>query len=295
MAAPLATSAEIGVIGGSGFYEMTELADVTTVEVSTPFGTPTSPLTVGTLGGRRVAFLSRHAHGHRLLPGELPAQANIHALKQLGVERVLAVSAVGSLSEDIAPQHAVVPDQIIDRTRGRASTFFGDGMVAHVGFADPFCPDLGTVLAEASVGSGVPTHRGGTLIVIEGPAFSTRAESRLYRSWDAAIIGMTALPEAKLAREAELCYAGLCLVTDYDVWHETEADVTATAVVENLRANVAHARGIVAATVAEIAGRPRTCACRDALATALVTPKELVPVETRRRLSLLLDRYWGPA
>lgn len=295
MTAPLGPSAEIGVIGGSGFYEMDELTEVTTVELSTPFGSPTSPLTIGTLGGRRVAFLARHGHGHRLLPSELPAHANIHALKQLGVERVLAVSAVGSLSEDIAPQHAVVPDQIIDRTRGRDSTFFGDGMVAHVGFADPFCPDLGAALVEASTASGVPTHRGGTLIVIEGPAFSTRAESRLYRSWDAAIIGMTALPEAKLAREAELCYASLCLVTDYDVWHETEADVTATAVVENLRANVAHAHGIVAATVAAVAGLPGSCSCREALATALVTPKELVPIETRRRLSLLLDRYWGPA
>lgn len=295
MTAPRGLSAEIGVIGGSGFYEMTELADVITVDVSTPFGAPTSPQTIGTLAGRRVAFIARHGRGHRLLPSELPAHANIHALKQLGVREVIAVSAVGSLSEEIAPQHAVVPDQLIDRTRGRRSTFFGDGMVAHVGFADPFCPELGAVLADACLVAGVPAHRGGTLVVIEGPAFSTRAESWLYRSWGASIIGMTALPEAKLAREAELCYASLSLVTDYDVWHETEADVTADAVVQTLSANVGHARSVVAAAIATIGDRRRECACGDALATALVTPQELVPIETRRRLSVLLDRYWGPA
>lgn len=288
-------SAHLGVIGGSGFYELSELSDVETVEISTPFGAPTSPLTIGTLAGRRIAFLARHGYGHRLLPSELPAHANIHALKQLGVERVIAVSAVGSLREEIAPRHAVVPDQLIDRTRGRESTFFGGGMVAHVGFADPFCPDLSATLADAGHDAGVSTHRGGTLVVIEGPAFSTRAESRLYRSWDAAIIGMTALPEAKLAREAELCYASLSLVTDYDVWHETEADVTATAVVETLQANVVHARGIVAETIARLGPRRRECGCGDALAAALVTPEELVPIETRRRLALLLSRYWGRA
>lgn len=295
MTAARGKAAEIGVIGGSGFYELRELSDIDTVEVSTPFGAPTSPLTIGTLAGRRVAFISRHGHGHRLLPSELPTHANIHALKQVGVERVIAVSAVGSLREEIAPQHAVIPDQLIDRTRGRASTFFGDGMVAHVGFADPFCGDLSAALGTASVDAGLHTHRGGTLVVIEGPAFSTRAESQLYRAWGASIIGMTALPEAKLAREAELCYASLSLVTDYDVWHETEADVTATAVVENLQANVAHARGIVADTIARLAPRRSDCGCGDALAAALVTPAELVPIETRRRLGLLLDRYWGRA
>jgi 5'-methylthioadenosine phosphorylase len=288
-------TAETGVIGGSGFYDIEGLTDTRTVEVSTPFGSPSSPVTLGTLHGHRVAFLARHDRGHRMLPSELPALANMHAMKQLGVRQVIAVSAVGSLSEDIAPRHAVVPDQLIDRTRGRRSTFFGDGMVAHVGLADPFCPELSRLLATESERAGVTTHEGGTMIVMEGPAFSTRAESRLYRSWGAAIIGMTALPEAKLAREAELCYASLCLVTDYDVWHETEADVSADTVGQNLQANVANGRRIVAGVVQAIEGRARDCACGDALASALVTAPDEVPHVTRRRLDLLLHRYWGPA
>ncbi len=288
-------TAETGVIGGSGFYNLDGLTDVRTLEVSTPFGSPSSPITLGTLHGHRVAFVARHDRGHRLLPSELPALANVHALKQLGVRQVLSISAVGSLSEDVAPQHAVVPDQVIDRTRGRRSTFFGDGIVAHVGFADPFCPEVARVLATESEHAGITTHEGGTMIVIDGPAFSTRAESRLYRSWGAAVIGMTALPEAKLAREAELCYASLSLVTDYDVWHETEADVSADAVVVNLQANVAHAQRVVASALGALADRPRACGCGDALATALVTPPDQVPPATRRRLDLLLRRYWGPA
>lgn len=294
MQLPPDVSAEIGVIGGSGFYAIDGLTDVRTVDVTTPFGSPSSTITLGTLDGRRLAFLARHDQGHRLLPSELPAHANIHALKQLGVRRVFAVSAVGSLRQEIAPLHVVVPDQLIDRTRGRRSTFFGDGLVAHVGFADPFCPELSEALVAASNAAEVATHAGGTLVVIEGPAFSTRAESTLYRSWGASIIGMTSLPEAKLAREAELCYASLSLVTDYDVWRETEADVSADTVVQNLQANVANARRIVAAAVAAVGGE-RTCGCGDALSSALITPRELVPIATRRRLSLLLERYWGPA
>ena len=289
----MSAQAEIGVIGGSGFYEMEGLTESERVQVPTPFGDPSSPFTVGALHGRRVAFLSRHAEGHRMLPAEVPARANIYAFKLLGVRRVLAVSAVGSLQQHIEPLHAVVPDQIIDRTRGRASTFFGEGLVAHIGFADPFCPDLSTWLAAAGDGAGAVTHHGGTMIVIEGPAFSTRAESELYRSWGADVIGMTALPEAKLAREAELCYGSLCLVTDYDVWHEHEEDVTAGLILTNLRQNVELARKIVGATVAGLSDE-RECECGDALGSALVTAPARVPVETRRRLAALLQRYWGP-
>ena len=289
----MSAQAEIGVIGGSGFYELGGLTESERVQVPTPFGDPSSPFTIGALHGRRVAFLSRHDEGHRVLPADVPARANIYALKLLGVRRVLAVSAVGSLQQHIEPLHAVVPDQIIDRTRGRASTFFGEGLVAHIGFADPFCPDLSTRLAAAGEEAGAVTHRGGTMMVIEGPAFSTRAESELYRSWGAHVIGMTALPEARLAREAELCYSSLCLVTDYDVWHEHEQDVTANLILANLRQNVELARKIVGATVAGLSDE-RECECGDALGSALVTAPERVPVETRRRLAALLERYWGP-
>jgi 5'-methylthioadenosine phosphorylase len=265
------------------------------VHVPTPWGEPSSPVTLGVLSGRRVAFLARHDEGHRLLPSELPARANIYALKRLGVRRVLAVSAVGSLRVEIAPLHAVVPDQLIDRTRGRTSTFFGDGIVAHVAFADPFCPDLSRALVAASTAQGVTAHRGGTLVVIDGPAFSTRAESHLYRSWGASIIGMTAVPEAKLAREAELCYASLCFSTDYDVWHESAEDVTVELVLANLAKNTEHAKAIVAHTIEALDASPPPCDCGDALATALVTAPERVPAATRRRLDVLLARYWGTA
>ena len=289
----MSAQAEIGVIGGSGFYEMEGLTELERVQVPTPFGNPSSLFTIGALHGRRVAFLSRHNEGHRVLPAELPARANIYALKLLGVRRVLAVSAVGSLQQHIEPLHAVVPDQVIDRTRGRASTFFGDGLVAHITFADPFCPDLAARLAAAGKEAGAVMHHGGTLVVIEGPAFSTRAESALYRSWGADVIGMTALPEAKLAREAELCYGSLCFATDYDVWREHEQDVTADLIFANLRQNVALARKIVGATVAGLSDECE-CECGDALGSALVTAPERVPVETRRRLAALLERHWGP-
>ena len=287
--------AEIGVIGGTGVYELAGLSDVARLRMDTPFGAPSSAVMIGTLHDRRVAFISRHDEGHRILPSELPAHANIHAFKALGVQQVLTVSAVGSLREELAPRHAVVPDQLIDRTRGRRSSFFGDGLVAHIGFADPFDPTLCEALAAGAEAAGVTTHRGGTLVVMEGPAFSTRAESALYRSWGASIIGMTALPEAKLAREAELCYGSLCLVTDYDVWHETEDDVSSELILENLRANTDNAKQAVSHAIASLDRSLPDCECRDGLGGALITPQELVPIETRRRLGLLTERYWGPA
>ena len=285
--------AEFAVIGGSGFYDMPGLDATEQIDIETPWGEPSSPVTLGTLHGRRVAFLARHGEGHRLLPVEVPSWANIYALKTLGVERVLTISAVGSLQEQIEPRHAVVPDQLLDRTRGRPSSFFGGGAVAHVAFADPFCPDLSTALGDAADAEGVTAHRGGTLVVIEGPAFSTRAESTLYRSWGGSIIGMTALPEAKLAREAELCYASLCLVTDYDVWHEREQDVTAELILANLQQNVSRASAVVSKLIAGFG--ETNCRCRDALGEALVTPPDRVPALTRRRLEALVTRYWGPA
>ncbi|MBI5283695.1 MAG: S-methyl-5'-thioadenosine phosphorylase [Chloroflexi bacterium] len=285
------TSARLAVIGGSGFYEMDGITDVETVGIDTPFGATSDAIVVGTLEGVRTAFLPRHGIGHRILPGEIPQRANIWALATLGVEHVLSVSAVGSLKEEVAPLHMVVPDQLIDRTRGaRPSTFFGRGIVAHIGFDEPFCPALSGALFEAASASGVTSHRGGTCVVIEGPAFSTRAESELYRSWGADVIGMTALPEAKLAREAGMCYAMLACVTDYDTWHESHDAVSVEMIVGNLRRNVAIARRIVAA-VARALPAARTCTCADALATAIITPLDIVPEETTRDLAPILARY----
>ena len=282
-------TADVAVIGGSGFYEMEGLTEVEEVRLDTPFGPPSDALVIGTLAGRRVAFLPRHGTGHRLLPTEIPVRANVWALKALGVHHIISVSAVGSLREELAPTHFVVPDQIIDRTRGRAATFFGEGLVAHIPFADPFCPHLSQLLAEAGGAAGATVHRGGTYVVMEGPAFSTRAESHLYRSWGAALIGMTALPEAKLAREAEICYAQLAAVTDYDVWHESQEDVTADLILATLRANVETAKRIVRLAVAGLA--PCGDACTNALATALVTPFHLVPEATKQRLRPIIARY----
>jgi len=278
------------VIGGSGFYQMDGLSDVEDVRIDTPFGLPSDNLVIGTLAGERVAFLPRHGVGHRILPSEIPARANIHALKQLGVEFILSVSAVGSLREDIEPLHMVVPDQLIDRTRGRASTFFGEGIVAHITFADPFCPELRALLAEATSEAGGTVHRGGTLVVIEGPAFSTRAESNLYRSWGADIIGMTALPEAKLAREAEICYAILACSTDYDVWHDTHEDVSAEMIVANLLRNVQLSRNAVSLALQRLPDI-RNCGCPHALRDAIVTGLELVPEEVKRRLAPIIGTY----
>lgn len=285
--------AEIGIIGGSGLYTLPGLDGARRLHVPTPFGDPSSAVVTGMLQGRRVAFIARHDEGHRLLPGELPSQANIYALKRLGVECVIAVSAVGSLQKQYQPLHVVIPDQLIDRTRGRPATFFGDGIVAHVGMADPFCAEVGARLAAAGSAAGVTVHRGGTLVVIEGSAFSTRAESELYRSWGAAIIGMTALPEATLAREAELCYTPLCFVTDYDVWRAQSEDVSADLVATTLAQNVQHAHAVLSATVRDLPPA-RDCICGHALDGAILTPAEHVPPGTRRRLAPLLDRVWGP-
>ena len=271
---------------------MEGLADVQKLRIDTPFGPPSDFIMLGNLDGERVAFLPRHGIGHRLLPSDVPARANIYALKTLGVEFLISVSAVGSLREDIEPLHMVVPDQLIDRTRGRPSTFFGEGLVAHVSFADPFCQELTGLLASTTRQAGAEVHRGGTYVVIEGPAFSTRAESNLYRSWGADVIGMTALPEAKLAREAEMCYAILACATDYDCWHDTHEDVTADMIVANLMKNV----GVSGEAVRLALGRlpaDRRCGCQQALQDALVTRIDLVPTATRQKLAPLIARHAG--
>lgn len=285
------SSAEIGIIGGSGLYAFEGLEDQRSLEIDTPYGKPSGPIVTGALSHRRVAFVPRHGEGHRIGPSEIPARANIWALKSLGVERVISVSAVGSLQEGIHPLDFVIPDQLIDRTRARQNTFFGDGVVAHVPFADPVCPGLGEATAKALEASGAAVTRGGTCVVMEGPAFSTRAESFLYRSWGASVIGMTALPEAKLAREAELCYAVMAAVTDYDSWHETEADVTVAAVVANLERNVATAqRGIAALLGARLP--ERRCPCPGALDHAIITSADAIPPERKEALSVIAGRHF---
>ncbi len=281
--------ARIGVIGGTGLYDM-PLDNRREVELDTPFGAPSDAITIGDIEGVAVAFLPRHGRGHRILPTDIPARANIHALKQLGVERVVSVSAVGSLREEIAPLHLVVPDQLIDRTSMRERTFFGDGLAAHVAFADPFCPALSERLAAAAGATGATVHRGGAFVVMEGPAFSTRAESHIHRSWGASIIGMTALPEAKLVREAEMCYATLACATDYDVWRESGDHVTVEMVIANLQRNADTSRETLRRLVPSLTGE-RGCACGDALAAAIVTPRELVPQETIDRLGPIISRY----
>lgn len=282
--------ARVAVIGGSGLYQIEGLSDIEEVKVNTPFGEPSDVIVIGTLSGVRVAFLPRHGRGHRISPSELPVRANIYALKSLGVERIISVSAVGSLKEEIAPLHLVIPDQLIDRTRGRASTFFGGGIVAHVGMAEPFCPVLSRVLYEAAGRTGATVHFGGTYVVIEGPQFSTKAESRLYRSWGADIIGMTALPEAKLAREAEICYATLALVTDYDVWHAEEQAVSVELVVANLLKNVQVAKEVIKRSVALVPAE-RDCPCATALQNAIITSPEYIPEKLKADLRLLIGKY----
>lgn len=282
--------ASIAIIGGSGLYEMEGLTDIEEVRLSTPFGEPSDAIVIGTFAGTRVAFLPRHGRGHRFSPSELPVQANIFALKLLGVERIISVSAVGSLREEIRPLDLVVPDQLIDRTKGRPNSFFGRGLVAHVGFADPFCPDLSAWLYQAATETGRTVHRGGTYVVIEGPLFSTRAESHLYRSWGASIIGMTALPEAKLAREAEMCYATLACATDYDVWHESEEPVTVEMVVANLLKNVETSKEVLRRLIPRIPPQ-RTCPCANALANAIITAPNVIPAHIKRELAPLIARY----
>ncbi|MBF8266794.1 MAG: S-methyl-5'-thioadenosine phosphorylase [Dehalococcoidia bacterium] len=282
--------ARIGVIGGTGLYQMEGLKDVEEVFPDTPFGKPSDAIVTGTLGGVGVAFLPRHGRGHRFFPSEIPARANIYALKALGVERVISVSAVGSLREEIRPLDMVIPDQLIDRTMGRVSTFFGDGIAAHVGLAEPFCPVLREALYGGASRGGATAHPQGTYVVIEGPQFSTRAESRLYRSWGADVIGMTALPEAKLAREAEMCYATLACSTDYDCWHESETPVTVEMIVENLNRNTALSKAILGDVIPRISGN-RDCPCGSALGNAIITARDQMPPDTRRRLALLIDKY----
>jgi 5'-methylthioadenosine phosphorylase len=282
--------AELAIIGGSGFYQMEGLSDRREVRCRTPFGDPSDAVVLGTLGGRRVAFLPRHGIGHRLLPGEVPSQANIYALKTLGVERIVAINAVGSLREEITPRDLAVPDQLIDRTRWRASTFFGRGLVAHISFAEPFCPVLRQVLLECAREAGATVHDGGTCVVVEGPQFSTKAEANLYRSQGANLVGMTSLPEAKLAREAEICYASLCCVTDYDVWHESYGTVSAEMILANLALNSKTAEKVVI-LAAQGLPRGRDCACADALSNALVTSPDLVPAETKKELAPIIGKY----
>ena len=287
------TTARIGIIGGSGLYQMPELKEVEEVSVDTPFGRPSDSFIVGTLEGERVAFLPRHGRGHRLLPTELPFRANIYALKLLGVERILSASAVGSLQERYAPLDMVIPEQFFDRTRARAreSTFFGDGIVAHITFAHPVCAHLGDVLEESCRAAEVNVHRGGTYLCMEGPAFSTKAESNVYRQWGMDVIGMTNLQEAKLAREAEICYATLALVTDYDCWHEGHDAVSVEAVVEYLNKNVRNAQVIMREAVGRLARAERACACGSALKNAIFTPPDLWPEPTTKRLEAIIKKY----
>jgi 5'-methylthioadenosine phosphorylase len=281
---------KIAFIGGSGLYDIDGMENRREVTVETPFGDPSDAVVVGEINGVEAAFLPRHGRGHRFSPTEIPVKANIYALKSLGVERVVSVSAVGSLKEHIKPLDLVVPDQIIDRTRRRSDTFFGDGIVAHVGFADPFCNELRRIAFESASLEDVDCHDGGTYLVIEGPQFSTRAESAVYRSWGANVIGMTALPEAKLAREAELCYTTLAFVTDYDVWHDTEEEVTVEMVIQNLTHNVATAQGIIRRMLAEIPDN-RTCGCESALKNAVITSRELITKDAQNRLGILVNKY----
>ena len=286
-------SAKIGIIGGSGLYQMPELSDVKEVEVDTPFGRPSDAFFIGTLENNRVAFLPRHGRGHRFTPTEVPFRANIYAMKLLGVERILSASAVGSLQEQYAPLDMVIPDQFFDRTRARAreSTFFGEGIVAHVTFAHPVCDELGDLLEESCKVADVKTHRRGTYICMEGPAFSTKAESEVYRSWGMDVIGMTNLQEAKLAREAEICYATLALVTDYDCWHPGHEAVTAAAVFEYLSKNVRNAQLIMKEAVRRLSDQERNCKCAAALKHAIFTAPNLWPEETRKKLDAIIKKY----
>ena len=281
---------KIAFIGGSGLYNIDGMENRREVTVETPFGDPSDAVVVGEINGVEAAFLPRHGRGHRFSPTEIPVKANIYALKSLGVERVVSVSAVGSLKEHIKPLDLVVPDQIIDRTKRRSDTFFGDGIVAHVGFADPFCNELRRIAFESASLEDVDCHDGGTYLVIEGPQFSTRAESAVYRSWGASVIGMTALPEAKLAREAELCYTTLAFVTDYDVWHDTEEEVTVEMVIQNLTHNVATAQGIIRRMLAEIPDN-RTCGCESALKNAVITSRESITKDAQNTLGILVNKY----
>jgi 5'-methylthioadenosine phosphorylase len=282
--------ARIGVIGGTGLYDIAGLTDVKEVSPQTPFGWPSDTIVVGKLGGVGIAFLPRHGRGHTISPTNVPSRANIYALKSLGVEFIISSNSCGSFKEQLKPGHLLVPDQIIDRTRGRVSTFFDEGIVAHIQFADPFCPVLSKIVYESAREAGAAVHMGGTFIAMEGPAFSTRAESRLYRAWGADVVGMTVLPEAKLAREAEICYASIACITDFDSWHETNEAVSVEAILKTMRNNIDFAKktiGLAAGRVPE----KRDCACAGALGPALVTDLSRVPAAMKQRLELLIGKY----
>jgi 5'-methylthioadenosine phosphorylase len=282
--------AKIGVIGGTGLYEIEGMADIKEIHIETPFGIPSDDITVGKLNGIGVAFLPRHGKGHRILPSEIPSRANIYALKQLGVEHVISINSCGSFREELKPGELLIPDQVIDRTRGRINTFFGDGVVAHIPFPDPFCPDLSKILFESAKQCDAAVHRGGTYIAMEGPAFSTRAESRLYKSWGADVVGMTIFPEAKLAREAELCYASICCITDYDCWKESEDHVTADVIIGYMQKNIAKAKDIIKSAVPKIP-QERMCGCKDALKTAIVTAPTRMTLSQKKKFDLLIGKY----
>jgi 5'-methylthioadenosine phosphorylase len=284
-------SAQVGIIGGSGLYEIEGLAEVEEVTLDTPYGAPSDSLVVGTLAGVRVAFLPRHGRGHRISPSELPAQANVWAMKILGVTHLVSISAVGSLRQEMAPRDVVIPDQLLDRTKGvRPATFFDRGIVAHIAFAEPYCPELRQVLVDTTRELRATVHDGATMVVMEGPQFSTKAESHFYRGIGGDLIGMTALPEAKLAREAEICYATLAMVTDYDCWHESEEAVTVEMVVANLMANSALAKSIVKQSLPRIAQLARHCACPQALQNAILTSRSAIPPARAHELELLLGK-----
>ena len=283
--------AEIGIIGGSGLYSMPGFEAQEEATVETPFGTPSDNYVLGRLCGRRVAFLARHGRGHRLSPSELNFRANIYGMKSLGVERILSLSAVGSLKEEHRPLDFVIPDQFFDRTKDRTSTFFGDGLVAHISFAHPVCPELTWVVEEACAAAGVQAKRGGTYLCMEGPAFSTKAESNVYRSWGMDVIGMTNLTEAKLAREAEICYVTIAMVTDYDCWHPDHDAVTVNQIIATLSKNAENACKVVAAAVAKMP-QQRDCHCGSALSHAIITDRKAVPEATRRKLGILVDKYF---
>ncbi len=285
--------ATIGVIGGSGLYAMEGLSDIKEVNVSTPFGDPSDVITIGTIGEQRVAFLPRHGRGHRIMPSELPNRANIYALKTLGVGWVVSVSACGSMREDFAPRDVVIPNQTYDRTQGRINTFFGRGMVVHMSFSEPFCPVLSSILYKAVKAAGGTVHRGGVYLTIEGPQFSSKGESDIHRKLGVDIIGMTNLPEAKLAREAEMCYATMAHITDYDVWHESAEPVTLQMVISNLNANVSLAQQALRLAFARIPAQRKGCPCPTALHEAIVTAPELIPPPLKADLELLIGKYLG--
>jgi 5'-methylthioadenosine phosphorylase len=280
----------IGVIGGSGLYEIEGMTGVRTVRVATPFGRPSDDFIIGTLHGRRIAFLPRHGRGHRIMPTDINYRANVFGMKKLGVERIISVSAVGSMQEFIKPGDIVIPDQFYDNTRGRRSTFFGDGIVAHVGMADPVCPELCRVVAGAGEEAGAVVHRGGTYLCMEGPQFSTRAESLVYRQWNVGVIGMTNATEAKLAREAEICYTTIALATDYDCWHHSEEAVTVEAVLAVMKHNIETSKELIRNAVRAMP-EARTCACGDALRNAILTQEKLIPAKIRKDLAPLLGKH----